>query len=269
MRFSQRIGARAAPSSGLEEASKGLRTAIWNVVYPSIFPLDSYRKNDESRNTRSIWNHIGWRTDEMYSDSYRNREKLSEYWFSCEWPEFFDLLEHVASLLVSYSTSDNVYEVLNQILESQGCAYRFIARQLAPLTNPTEVGEVEAAAESAIPAVATHIRDSIRFLPPNAETSPRNSIKESISAVEAALKNLSGDASATFKEGLDAFEAKYGVLHPALRGGLLKLYGYTSDENGVRHALMDESADVTLSDARFMLVVCSAFANYLVSLSSD
>ena len=51
-------------------------------------------------------------------------------------------------------------------------------------------------------------------------------------------------------------------LHPALRDAFSKLYGYTSDEGGIRHALM-ESQSVDFNDAKFMLVVCSAFVNFV------
>jgi hypothetical protein len=197
------------------------------------------------------------------------RHEVRGRWFSCEWPEFFDLVEFTARLLASeVGSRARWYEMLNRILEIQGCAYRFIAEEFAPLTNPLEIAEVVRAAESAIPAVASHIREALKLLPPSPDVSPRNSVKESISAVEAALKQLSSDASATLTEGLAAFEHKYGSLHPALRAGLIKLYGYTSDEKGVRHALVDEAADVTVDDARFMVVICSAFANYLVALSA-
>jgi hypothetical protein len=50
---------------------------------------------------------------------------------------------------------------------------------------------------------------------------------------------------------------------------LVTLFGYVTDEGGVRHALIEEAAGVTGDDARFMLVTCSAFANYLVTLSAD
>jgi hypothetical protein len=51
-------------------------------------------------------------------------------------------------------------------------------------------------------------------------------------------------------------------LHPALLGAFEKLYGYSSDAEGIRHALMDEP-NLTLDDAMFMLVACSAFINYI------
>jgi hypothetical protein len=42
------------------------------------------------------------------------------------------------------------------------------------------------------------------------------------------------------------------------------MYGYTSDAEGIRHALMDEPT-LESEDAKFMLVSCSAFVNYLRS----
>ncbi len=194
------------------------------------------------------------------------REALKQHWYSVSWMEFFDLFEYCVDLLAK--GNPQIYATMNAALESQGCAYRFIGNKLAPLTNKAEHAEVERAAESAIPAVAAHIHEAVKLLPPSVDASPRNSIKESISAVEAALKQLSGDPSATFSKGLAAFEAKHGAMHGALRAGLNSLYGYTSDEKGVRHALVDEVANVSIDDARFMLVACSAFANYLVALSS-
>ena len=51
-------------------------------------------------------------------------------------------------------------------------------------------------------------------------------------------------------------------LHSAFRGALEKMYGYTSDARGIRHALREEPT-LDSDDARFMLVSCSAFVNYL------
>jgi hypothetical protein len=51
-------------------------------------------------------------------------------------------------------------------------------------------------------------------------------------------------------------------LHPALKSAFSNLYGYTSEESGIRHALT-ETDKVDFHDAKFMLVVCSAFANFV------
>ncbi|MGC1370799.1 MAG: hypothetical protein WA824_01560 [Candidatus Sulfotelmatobacter sp.] len=53
-------------------------------------------------------------------------------------------------------------------------------------------------------------------------------------------------------------------LHPALGKAFSSLYGYTSDEDGIRHAIMEQQ-DIGFDEAKFFLVVCSAFANFVRS----
>ena len=44
----------------------------------------------------------------------------------------------------------------------------------------------------------------------------------------------------------------------------MKLYGYTSDESGIRHAGRIDGKGTTFAEAKFMLIACSAFVNYLI-----
>jgi hypothetical protein len=87
----------------------------------------------------------------------------------------------------------------------------------------------------------------------------RNSIKESISAVETLVKIATESDKGTLGELIK----KLGV-HGALEKAFSNLYGYTSDEGGIRHSLMDEP-NPAFDDAKFMLVVCSAFVNFVQS----
>ena len=270
-KFSQRIGARPPPRSGLEEASPELRTALWNVLHKPAFPSEDEHRERALAHARALWNHLGWRTDQVPLLPHQMRESLATEWFSCRWHEFFDLIEFSARTLATSvaPVRQQWFEMLNRILESKGCAYRFVAERLVPLTNSTEATEVVRGAESAIPDVGVHIREAAKLLPPNAGANPRNSIRESIAAVEAALRHLNGNPSATLSEGLAVFEDRHGPFHPSLRQGLAMLYAFTADESGVRHALIEESGGVSGDDARFMLVTCSAFTNYLVTLSAN
>jgi hypothetical protein len=86
-------------------------------------------------------------------------------------------------------------------------------------------------------------------------------MKESISAVEALCKILAKNDKATLAPALDAVTQKV-QLHPKLREGFKAVYGYTSDDHGIRHALKDDGQPEE-EDARFLLVSCSAFVNYL------
>jgi hypothetical protein len=78
------------------------------------------------------------------------------------------------------------------------------------------------------------------------------SIRESIHAVEAVARVLEPGAQ-TLGPALAKLE-KSMRFHPALRKGFGSLYGFTSDEKGIRHALLDEPvAQVDETDALYML----------------
>jgi hypothetical protein len=271
-RFSQRVAGRLPFTSGLSEASGNLRTATWNVLHYKLFPAQ--RDSDWQRyqsTAKILWNHFHWRIDEVPHYAHDGQKFFRNHWFGWPWPDFFDALEFAVQLLEPQHNpigQAKWYESINAVLEEEGCAYRFIARELAPVTNPTEMTEVQSAAECAIAPVAEHIREALGCLPPNPNSSPRNSVKESISAVEAAFKHLVGQPTATLGEGLKLFEKKFGPLHASIRRGLDHLYAYTNGPDGIRHALVDDAAEVTIDDARFMVVTCSAFVNYLIALAS-
>jgi hypothetical protein len=96
----------------------------------------------------------------------------------------------------------------------------------------------------------------------------RNSIKESISAIESLAKQLAGSQKADLNQALDTMQSRGVPCHPAFKSAIKKMHGYTSDEPGIRHALFEED-DIRFEDAQVMLVCCSAFINYLIAKSSD
>ena len=80
----------------------------------------------------------------------------------------------------------------------------------------------------------------------------RNSIKESISAVEATARLVTGDPKLTLSKALNELE-KHVPIHPALKAACGNLYGYASDEQGVRHGAAQHAA-TGLGEAKLMLV---------------
>ena len=52
-------------------------------------------------------------------------------------------------------------------------------------------------------------------------------------------------------------------IHSAMESAFSSLYGYTSDQDGIRHGGIDFK-NVPAEDAKYMLVSCSAFVNYLI-----
>lgn len=90
------------------------------------------------------------------------------------------------------------------------------------------------------------------------------SVRESIHAVEAMAVQLAPGTD-TLGAALKELE-QHGHLHGGLKAAFGSLYGYSSHEEGVRHALVfGDEAQVDEADALFMLGACSSFVSYLLS----
>ena len=92
-----------------------------------------------------------------------------------------------------------------------------------------------------------------------------NSIKEAISAVESVCCIITGmsGAQATLGNALKHLEDSGLSLHGALKSAFEKMYGYASDTDGIRHGGIDFK-NAPAEDAKYMLISCSAFINYLI-----
>lgn len=106
-----------------------------------------------------------------------------------------------------------------------------------------------------------HLKNSAKFLR-NGKWA--DSVRESIHSVESLINKMDIQSN-TLGVALGEIE-KGGHLHPALKNGFASLYGYTSDEGGIRHALTEgESPKVSQADAIYMLGSCAAFVTYLIA----
>lgn len=193
---------------------------------------------------------------------------LQDYFSSCKWYEVYDLIEFfVQKYHNSFKNSDFINRC-NSILESEVSGYRFIGSELTPITSQEELIEIEKALESPLKPVNDHIKRALDLLSDRESPDYVNSVKESISAVESICRIITGDENVTLGKCLNKLEREGRVqLHGALKRGFSSLFGYTSSEGGIRHGSVRE-ADVDFDLAKFMLVSCSAFVNYLVSASS-
>ena len=97
-----------------------------------------------------------------------------------------------------------------------------------------------------------------------------DSIRDSIHAVESVARKIGPKGSQTLSSALDSLEKAGFSIHPALKEGFKKLYGYTNDEQGIRHALRDKGApNVGRDEAVFMFGACASFAAYLANKHRD
>ena len=139
--------------------------------------------------------------------------------------------------------------------------------KLVEITAEAEVQAVEEALvqakQSGLGGVHTHLDEALKKLSEKPEPDYRNAIKEAISAVESAARVISKKEKATLDDALITV-GQASPIHGALVEAFRKLYGFTSDEKGIRHSLLDQSATFDIEDARFFVVACSAFVNLLI-----
>ena len=269
--FSERMGIKPTKSVQSNSMDQDLRVALWNV-------LDHYR-TDLKRTGQThnyvlryfIWTKfLKWPFDSMPLDRYDKPDeqktwlRVREWYFNNpQWHDVYSFFESIGSIKFNDESYDSFSDSLNRELVNENAAYRFINKIFAPITNEQELQAVSDAIQpptTALIPVSMHINQAIDLLSNKVKPDFRNSIKESISAVECFCKLVSKMDKATLSPALEKTAKELG-LNENLRNGFKLIYKYTSDAHGIRHALKDEEEPVQ-EDARFMLVTCSAFVNY-------
>ncbi|RYJ40202.1 hypothetical protein NU08_0958 [Flavobacterium anhuiense] len=273
MKFSERLGYKAVKDQiQIESIDNDLRNLLWSVYLESfIKKTENWERQPHlSKFIRHLWiNFFKLPIDSL--PSYESGlvqtafiiKTLRDFFFDPkhEWFETYDLLEFTADF-----ASKEFLETTNIALEREKSAYRFIDKTIVQITSNEEVLEIEEALYKTdkFKSVNTHLSTALSLLSDRKSPDYRNSIKESISAVESICKIFTSNDKSTLGEALNKLE-KENNLHSALKKSFSSLYGYTSDEGGIRHALTENGREIDFHEAKFLLVTCSAFINYLIS----
>ncbi len=279
LRFSQRMGLTPIRDALQKDSmDNALRHSLWNAVSKWYM-----------RHTRYEWlsvsnPHVETLPAVLYRDYFHlplddlpgtvpefERDMKNQF-TSCEWYGMYDFVEFLANVCTIDPYAIQRFDFIrecNAIMERELSAYRFVGTLIAPITSEQEIAAIEQAvatteASKPLSPIGIHLRQAVASLADRAAPDFRNSMKESISAVEALCKLITSDDKATLGRALREIETKRLVpMHPQIKAAFQSLYNYSSDAGGIRHALKDEP-DVELKDATFMLVTCSAFFNYMV-----
>lgn len=277
MLFSQRKGLKPIRVGiQVDGIDTDLRNALWDAIQLAVWD----KHEDRSYYGYLADSSLNWLFKLLWHKYFKTPidllpERLSEaiarvrkYFFSCEWYEAYDLIEFIAAH-ASDAQGKELMELSNLIMERELSAYRFIDHKIVQISSTEEVESIEQAiANDALSEGArVHLKAALGLLSDRKSPDYRNSIKESISAVESLAQALTGDPKATLGSALKYLE-QGGGMHPALKSSLSSLYGYTSDADGIRHALLEE-ANLTFTDAKFMLVACTNFVNYMLGKASE
>jgi len=195
-----------------------------------------------------------------------HREMKNYFFERASWYDVYDFIEFIANNYPDEKVNQKFMEYCNSVLESEVSAYRFVGGKITQITSEEEIAEIEEALAIPSKPIQLHLKRALDLLSDKKTPDYRNSIKESISAVESICESITKKKT-TLGQCLGEIETKIGSVHGSLRRAFESLYGYTSSAEGIRHALLDEPT-LGFEDAKFMLVSCSAFVNYLVSKAS-
>lgn len=278
-RFSDRMGLTTLPTVlQADDINMPLRNRLWNMFLV-------WRDSPRATTTYTMWVEFTRVVAERFSkvavdtvplgNQIGAHRWLKQQYDSLPWHGVYNLLEFLVEELPRLRQAPferaSLAEYANQLLEEELSAYRFVEGALVPISNPAEIAAIqhaaEAAAQGGLDGVHTHIVAALQLFGRRPTPDYRNSVKESISAVESAASYITGSEKADLRKALAILEGPI-QLHGALKAGFLSLYGYSSDEGGIRHALLEESSTVGFDEAKFMLVSCSAFATFLITKAS-
>ncbi len=267
--FSQAHGYEAMPTMlKLEELDQKARVRIGNVFLAHIAAC-------QRRHSKLVSGYMA----EISRDLHRHHHVLS----LDDWSRHINDVKARFIKTITVSSFNHVFDMIEFVLRHPQCPRPFIQDMKMAFSNsrlayaiddtdlPTIVPTATAEEGEAILSSLRDLTDaglsgSAAHLRKSSECINRrewaNSIRESIHAVESVALKVDPTANG-LKVAVQSMERRMS-FHPALKKAILSLYGYTSDEKGIRHALLDEDeADVDGDDAVFMLGACASFASYL------
>jgi hypothetical protein len=279
--FSERHNIVPKKAIQINDLDQDSRISLWNVLYENYrYPLET----DIEIISRDI--EIDWHMELFYKiwrdffkrpvdiqpttvegffkffseikdfDFHNNR-------FFWDWWKVFDFLEFISENDKNFERNKKFKVDCNKIMERECLGYRFIDNLITPITSKEQIVEIENAILHSTNEVQIHLEQSLKLLSKREDPDFRNSIKEAISAVEAQCKIICEEPTPTLTKSLEIIQRRDRVkIHPNLNEAFQRIYSWTNDDEGIRHALKDEPT-VDREDAQFMLIACSAFINYL------
>ena len=277
MRFSERNGYKSVREIIQKDSiNQELKNRLWNIVIFFIF--NQYKKDIPQQISSPIHKsnlntffsyfyhtHLKSRIDQVPNDLEAVHIEMENLFFEeYHWYEIYDFFEFCIKNYPFDEIKTKFIVYINNVLQEESSAYRVINESIIEVTSEQEIQSIEDALVNTNPysGVQQHLNQALKLISDRQNPDYRNSIKESISAVESICKIITQDDKATLGKALKIIEDKHG-LHAALKASLSQLYGYTSDADGIRHAMLAES-HLSYIDAKFMLVACTNFINYLI-----
>lgn len=267
-RFSERNGYKQIRESlQITSINEDLKSRLWNAF--KYFYIDSIEINIGNIKYERDYNFFKELYDEFFK-TYEVPEKYMQFlyknllkrFFSLQWYEIYDFIEYASNSYYKVNINNDFKIKINQVLEEEMSGYRFVGEFIAPIIDEVEILEIEEAMDCKYEGVKRHLSNALDHLSDRTNPDFINSIKESISSVESLLNILSGTNNNPLNKAIQKLPFE---IDKTFGTALIRLYSWTSSSDGIRHGETKDEIKSSFEEAKYMLVVCSAFVNYLIS----
>lgn len=266
-KFSEKYGFQNPRDSfQIHHIDDALRNRIWNQV--QIYYFDNIKLSSiyiKYENDFVFFKRI---YDEFFKlsnkiDSYLSslNDNVKKNYFNFKWYEIYDFIEFISETYHNDSINTLFRKKINEVLENEMSGYRFINNYIAPIIEDVEIQEIENAINSKYSGAKIHLSNALEHLSDRENPDYINSIKESISAVESVLNQISGITNVALNRAINNIPFE---IDSNFKGAIVKMYSWTSSADGIRHGVTGDEIKSKFAEAKYMLVTCSAFINYLI-----
>ena len=277
--FSQMHGYEEIPSQlQLEQLPVSARTKIWNLFHIHMHSNSGYvigyfeLIDNWKAIMQSVFGDFFCRPLDDWDPKFNfNRAQIRQFIETQAFNKVFDLIQFVMNH--SQCSSDFI-ESMKRVFESCRLAYAIDydltmnyekqSPTIVPISTP-EAGSsllksLKNLRECGLTVAVDHLHKSSKCIN---DSDWEGSIRESVSAVESVLRSIDPNASSDMNKALNSLEKMHGPIHPALKKGITKIYGYASDLPGARHSKVEgRDSNAGLEEALLLLGICASFANY-------
>lgn len=277
MRFAERMGFVDLDFLQINVINNRLRNRIWNLVNSIINdPAISFCNELIAE---VVLDRCGMETNDYYDNMSTIKSLIQNTDDEYDWFMPYEVLEAMLdcleiaanSLYLSPKNQDegSIIQLcerfenkIKKIMKEEKSGYRLLNGKFVAVTSEEELEAIDDSMKTLYSSVNQHMQKAIEAFSSKINPDYESTIKNAISAVESMCSIIIGKDK-TLNEALKQLENNGVKIHPALKDAFIKLYAYTSDETGIRHGGIDFQ-NVPQEDAKYMLITCSAFINYLV-----
>lgn len=256
----------------LGELSAEVRNLLWRAFYEELRRCTEHPSMGGHSFLNDPWSKIlyDYHSDFLIRspDEYENRsatqiEIVKLTILEEDWNQVFDFVQFA---LRHRELPHRFADKISYALRRGRAAYVLVDNDytIAPAATPEEGATIDRAFQDLAPTGlhggSAHLRASIEELN-NGHFA--DSVRESVHAVESVARVLAPNSPDSFRGALSALK-RVANIHNYLEQGFKNIYGYSSDEDGIRHPMLEDPTRVDQVDAVFMIGACASFISYLI-----